>query len=231
MIPGKFGPGGSPGRGIGGFMFAAIDPQVLLAKCGVHESAMMRLRRIPMREGSEVPAADAHALNGDDAGLLKVPDHGDERNEKLLLVGLIEGASGGFGNAAGSMRGCQRCLSMLGQDDAHRAAITWGRGLVDVSLALQGADGVGGGGLGNAQLLGDVANAQSKRPAFEGSHDSELGRVDAGGTRAHPVIGSKRCRKAFEAFVDAEGQGLGGDGRFHTSMYIGVLYNGKGFFA
>ena len=159
MILGEFGPSGSPGRRIGGFVFAAIDPQVLLAEGSIHESAMMRLSCILMRIRPEEPATDAHALNGNDAGFLKVPDHGDEGDQEVFLLARVKRAGCGFCNAAGGMGGGERSLAMLGKDDARGAAISGGRSLVQVTLAFECGDGVGGRWLRHPELKRDIANA------------------------------------------------------------------------
>ena len=112
-------PGGSPGGRVGGFVVAAVDPQVVLAKGCVHEIAMMRLRRIGMRIRPEMPATDTHALNGNSALLLKLADHKYKVQEQLLLVIVIERGDG-LTDSAGNVRSrLYRGDACIGDDNTH----------------------------------------------------------------------------------------------------------------
>lgn len=67
-------------------MLAAFDAQVALAERRVHEITLVRPIVVGMHEGPEVAAARAHALDRDDAGLLHVANHLDQRDQEILLL-------------------------------------------------------------------------------------------------------------------------------------------------
>ena len=55
-------------------MIAAIEPEIPVTEGGVHKGTMMRVSRISMNVGSEMPAVHAHALHRNGVGLLQRVD-------------------------------------------------------------------------------------------------------------------------------------------------------------
>lgn len=73
-------------------MVAAFDADIPLTEGRVHESAVMRRRRIGVNMVPKVAAAHAHALDRDGAGVLEPLDHRDQGHQKMLLVRLRQRA-------------------------------------------------------------------------------------------------------------------------------------------
>lgn len=121
-------------------MVAAVDPQILLAEGRVDEIAMMRLRRIGMRIGPEIPATHTHALNGNGALFLKLADNGHELHEKLLLIIIIKGGGSPIHSAGSLMAGPDHSPARTGDDDADGAAIGGIGALFDQRLTLERED-------------------------------------------------------------------------------------------
>lgn len=119
MILVKLGPGGSPDRRIGGFVFAAVDPQILLAEGRVHEITVMRHGRIGMGIGPEVPATDAHALDGDGAVLLQLTDQEQDEPKHARLLLAFKRADGLLNGTRLPCRRFHRATACLGDDDAQ----------------------------------------------------------------------------------------------------------------
>ena len=69
-------------------MLAAVEPEIPVADCGVHEGAMMGLGRAWIGVWPKMAAADAYALFGNGACQLKGADDPYLRQQQIsLLIG------------------------------------------------------------------------------------------------------------------------------------------------
>lgn len=209
MILRKSAPGGSPERRIGGFVLAAIDAEIILAEGCVHEIAMMRIGRIGMGEGAEIAAADAHALDGNVAVFLQLPDHGDKREQHLLLHVRFKGIGGTLGGAGPAPFDLHQVETGGGAENAHGAQISGVGALLDKPFALKRYDGIRRRGLRHQQVGGDLLDAHSFGAAFEQGEYGELGWIYSCRARTLPIVGTHRHGDTLEAFMDAKCDGSG----------------------
>lgn len=89
--------GGFAGRSR--FVIATVQAQGSVPEGGIHEVAMMRCGRIVMGMGPEMPAGDAHPLDWNCAGLLKIADDAHEAGQQVFPFGMGQGT-----NCAGQCR-------------------------------------------------------------------------------------------------------------------------------
>ncbi len=184
-------------------MFAAIDAQILLTEGCVDEITMMRLGRIRMSIGPVMLATDAHALDGDGVTVLQLADHGDQEDQKLLLIGIIEGSSRLPYGASSRIARPDSIEPGAGDADAQSAAVIRIGAFFDQGLALERQDGIGCRGLGDVKLLRQKLDGEPLWTPFEHIENGQLGWIDAGSPGPRPVIGAQGRTNAGKAFKQA----------------------------
>lgn len=100
--------GGFAGRSR--FVIATVQAQGSVPEGGIHEVAMMRCGRIVMGMGPEMPAGDAHPLDWNCAGLLKIADDAHEAGQQVFPFGIAQCADR-FGQRMRGSRDLRRDLA------------------------------------------------------------------------------------------------------------------------
>ncbi|MNV71846.1 hypothetical protein D3C71_1648880 [compost metagenome] len=121
-------------------MVTALDADVPLSECRVHEGAMMRFRRVGVGVGPKMTATHAHALDWDRAGVLQPLDHRDQGYQKMFLVPVRQCARCLRQDIGHPIAGHERRAARLGQADVDGAPVDGRSVLDDQGLALQRGD-------------------------------------------------------------------------------------------